>query len=121
MILPSVFVFSGGDTNVLNSGSSLLFITMPQVFMSMPFGQAVGAIFHSGIFAALTSAISFVETIVSVFQDQFGWKRIPICIGTCLAAIVIGLAAAWGFGWWSGFTIFGMNISDFLDFSQTVF
>lgn len=117
MILPTVFVFSGGDANVLNSGSSLLFITMPQVFMSMPFGQAVGAVFFILVFfAALTSAISFVETIVSVFQDQFGWKRIPICIGTCLGAIVIGLAAAWGFGWWSGFTIFGMNISDFLDF-----
>ena len=94
-----------------------LFITMPQVFMSMPFGQAVGAVFFILVFfAALTSAISFVETIVSVFQDQFGWKRIPICIGTCFGAIVIGLAAAWGFGWWSGVTIFGMNISDFLDF-----
>ena len=117
MILPAVFVFSGGDANVLNSGSSLLFITMPQVFMSMPFGQAVGAVFFILVFfAALTSAISFVETIVSVFQDQFGWKRIPICIGTCFGAIVIGLAAAWGFGWWSGVTIFGMNISDFLDF-----
>ena len=117
MILPAVFVFSGGDANVLNSGSSLLFITMPQVFMSIPFGQAVGAVFFILVFfAALTSAISFVETIVSVFQDQFGWKRIPICIGTCFGAIVIGLAAAWGFGWWSGVTIFGMNISDFLDF-----
>ena len=114
---PILSVFSGGDANVLNSGSSLLFITMPQVFMSMPFGQAVGAVFFILVFfAALTSAISFVETIVSVFQDQFGWKRIPICIGTCFGAIVIGLAAAWGFGWWSGVTIFGMNISDFLDF-----
>ena len=62
---------------MLNSGSSLLFITMPQVFMSMPFGQAVGAIFFILVFfAALTSAISFVETIVSVFQDQFGWRTL---------------------------------------------
>ena len=62
MILPAVFVFSGGDANVLNSGSSLLFITMPQVFMSMPFGQAVGAVFFILVFfAALTSAISFVR------------------------------------------------------------
>ena len=86
MILPSVFVFSGGDTNVLNSGSSLLFITMPQVFMSMPFGQAVGAIFFiSGIFCSIDfchflcgnhsvriSGSIWMETYSHLYRHLFG-------------------------------------------------
>ncbi len=117
MVLPAVFAFSGGDPNALNSGPSLLFVTLPKVFMSMPLGQVIGAIFFILIFlAALTSSISFVETIVSVFQDQFGWRRIPICIGACIGGILIGICASLGFGIWETVKLLGMNISDFLDF-----
>ena len=35
IIIPSVFVFSGGNKDILSSGPSLMFITLPKVFASM--------------------------------------------------------------------------------------
>ena len=117
VILPAVFAFSGSDPNALESGAGLMFITMPQVFESMPLGGVIGAVFFLLVFfAAITSSVSFVETIVSVLGDQFGWKRVPICAGVFFSSVLIGLCSALGFGIWSEFTVFGMNISEAFDF-----
>ena len=117
VILPAVFAFSGSDPNALQSGSGLMFITMPQVFQSMPLGGVIGAVFFLLVFfAAITSSVSFVETIVSVLGDQFGWKRVPICIGVFFSSVLIGLCSALGFGIWRNFTVLGMNISEAFDF-----
>ncbi len=76
MIIPAVFAFSGGDRSALSAGPGLMFMTLPKVFASMRFGGIIGTIFFVLVFfAALTSAISLMETIVSVFMDKFGWKR----------------------------------------------
>ncbi|MBQ2037499.1 MAG: hypothetical protein II216_06230, partial [Alistipes sp.] len=49
-----------------NAGPSLMFITLPKVFNTMPGGSFIGAAFFVMVlFAALTSAISLMETIVS--------------------------------------------------------
>ena len=51
MIVPAVFAFSGGNTDALNAGPGLMFITLPKVFASMPFGSVLGtAFFHPRIF-----------------------------------------------------------------------
>ena len=58
IIIPAVFAFSGGDESVLSSGPSLMFITLPKVFDSMPFGSVMGAVFFILVlFAALTSGV----------------------------------------------------------------
>ena len=73
MIIPAVFAFSGGDRSALSAGPGLMFMTLPKVFASMKFGGAIGTIFFLLVlFAALTSAISLMETIVSVFMDKIG-------------------------------------------------
>ena len=41
MIVPSVFIFSGGDESALNAGAGLMFITLPKVFASMPLGTCL--------------------------------------------------------------------------------
>ncbi|MBP3577331.1 MAG: sodium-dependent transporter, partial [Lachnospiraceae bacterium] len=67
MIVPSVFVFSGGSEEALNKGPSLMFVTLPKVFESMKFGGFIGAAFFILVlFAALTSSISLLETNVSI-------------------------------------------------------
>ena len=75
MIVPAVFVFSGGDQSAMRSGPGLMFQTLPKVFDSMgggQFGQIVGALFFLLVlFAALTSAISLMETVVSIVIDKF--------------------------------------------------
>ena len=69
MIVPSVFVFSGGNEEALSKGPSLMFITLPKVFDNMKMGGFIGAVFFVLVlFAALTSAISLMETNVLSFM-----------------------------------------------------
>lgn len=50
MIIPSVFIFSGGDPEQLGQGPSLMFVTLPKVFDSMHMGNVVGAVFSCWYF-----------------------------------------------------------------------
>ena len=76
MIIPSVFVFSGGDEAALGKGPSLMFVTLPKVFDDMTLGGVIGTVFFLLVlFAALTSSISLLETNVSIIRDKLGWSR----------------------------------------------
>ncbi len=117
MIVPAVFAFSGGDKNALQAGPTLMFVTLPKVFDSMPGGQIFGFVFFLLVlFAALTSSISLMETIVSIFADKFKIERKKICIGVMLLSFVIAIPSALGYGLLGNITIFGMQILDFFDF-----
>ena len=117
MIVPAVFVFSGGSETALGKGPGLMFETLPKVFESMNFGGVVGAAFFLLVlFAALTSSISLMETVVSVVQDQWKLKRIHACFVVLGLSILLGVPSSLGFGVWSEFTIFGFSFLDFFDF-----
>lgn len=117
MIVPAVFAFSGGDETMLQSGPSLMFITLPKVFQKMPLGNVVGALFFILVFfAALTSAISLLETVISIFADRLKCSRKVICVGVVAFTLLAAIPSSLGFGVWSGFTIFGFSILDFFDF-----
>ena len=99
MIVPAVFVFSGGDEAALNKGASLMFVTLPSVFDSMPLGEIVGAAFFIMVFfAALTSSISLMETIVSIVRDKTGLGRKATCGIVLAITVVLGLPSALGYG-----------------------
>lgn len=117
IIVPAVFAFSGGDENVLTAGAGLMFITLPEVFANLKLGTLIGtAFFLLVLFAALTSAISLMETIVAVLQDKFKIKRIAACLIVALVAFIIGIPSSLGFGIWSGIKILDLSILDFFDF-----
>lgn len=117
MIIPAVFAFSGGDRSALNAGPGLMFMTLPKVFASMKFGGAIGTIFFLLVFfAALTSAISLMETIVSVFMDKFGWKRRFTGIFVAALALVMGIPSSLGFGPLGFISWNGMSVLDIMDF-----
>ena len=83
----------------------------------MPFGNAVGAAFFLlVIFAALTSSISLMETIVSIFQDKFHWARRNACLFVAVMALILGIPSSLGFGPLSFITWAGMTILDIMDF-----
>ena len=119
MIIPAVFAFSGGDESALGQGPGLMFVTLPQIFNTMPGGAVIGAIFFIMVFfAALTSAISLMETVVSIIKDKIGVGRIPCClivIGICIA---LGLPSSLGYSVWSEVKILGMQFLDFFDFAS---
>ncbi len=106
MIVPAVFAFSGGDETSLSKGPSLMFITLPKVFESMKGGAFIGALFFLLVlFAALTSSISLMETIVSILKDKLGWNRKLICFIVFAFCVALGLPSCFGFNIWGEFSI----------------
>ena len=117
MIIPAVFAFSGGNPETLQAGPSLMFITLPKVFASMGFGTATGIVFFILVLlAALTSAVSLMETSVSTFMDELHWSRKKCCGLMVVIMIVLGTASSMGYGLLDFIRIFGMNFLDFFDF-----
>ncbi len=117
MIVPSVFAFSGGSPEALSEGPGLMFVTLPKVFSSMSGGNIVGAAFFLMVlFAALTSSVSMMETIVSVFCEKFQIKRKNACIIVVLICIALGVPSSLGSGMWSHIKVLGYGFLDFFDF-----
>lgn len=123
MIIPAVFEFSGGDKEALSTGPSLMFVTLPKVFASMPGGKYIGALFFFLVlFAALTSSVSILEAIVAGFIDTFKSKRSATTLAVAVYGLILGAVCSFGFGIWSNVKILGFDILDFLDFlSNSVF
>ena len=95
MIIPAVFVFLGTDG--MASGPSLIFISLPKVFQAMGgVGRIVAAAFFLMLgFAALTSCVSVMETLVANCMELFHQPRKKMCglIGlySLVTAVVICL------------------------------
>ena len=117
IIVPAVFVFSGGDAAALNAGPGLMFITLPKVFDAMPAGQVIGGAFFVLVaLAALTSSISLMETVTAVVMEKFRLSRAKSCAVVIALTLVVGMLSVLGYSSWSGVTIIGMQILDFFDF-----
>ncbi len=119
MVIPAVFAFSGGEADV-GKGPGLMFVMLPKVFefMGPTAGRIVGILFFLLVlFAALTSSISLMETVVSIVMDKTGWKRKPSCLVVFLVSILLGLPSALGFGVLSNVKPLGLDdILTFFDF-----
>ncbi len=93
MIIPAVYVFAG--TEGMQSGPSLMFVSLPKVFSSMgAMGIVIGiAFFVMILFAALTSCVSIMETLVATCMNIFHASRkkvsMVIAVLSALSAIVI--------------------------------
>jgi len=117
MIIPAVFVFSGGTPEALGKGPSLMFVTLPKVFESMAGGTVIGIIFFLLVlFAALTSSISLMETVVSIVCDKAKIGRRLACLVVFVGSVLLGLLSTLGYGVWAEVKIIGMQFLDFFDF-----
>ena len=117
MIIPAVFAFSGGNEAALGKGPSLMFVTLPKVFESMTGGTVIGALFFIMVFfAALTSSISLMETVVSIITDKTGLGRKTTCILVFVGSLILGLPSCLGFGVLDFITVAGLTFLDMFDF-----
>ena len=93
MIIPAVFVYSG--TEGMASGPSLMFVSLPKVFEAMgSVGTFVGLVFFVMVaFAALTSSVSIMETLVASCMEMFGAtrKKMSLIIGMISAAAAVAI------------------------------
>ena len=117
MIVPAVFAFSGGSEDALNQGAGLMFVTLPKIFETMPGGSVIGALFFIMVFfAAVTSSISLMETVVSIVMDKAKLSRKASCLVVFGGAFLIGLPSSLGYSIWSDVKILGFQFLDFFDF-----
>mgnify|MGYP002694484686 CR=1 FL=1 len=92
---------------------------LPKVFEFMPGGAIIGTVFFILVlFAALTSSISLMETVVSILRDKFGWKRSFTCALVLAGCIVIGVPVCLGFNVLDFIKIGAMGLLDIFDFAS---
>ncbi len=112
-ILPAVF--SAGMNP--GEGAGLAFISLPYVFAGMPFGKLLSILFYFILFAAaLSSAISLLETIVAFLKEESNTERHRAVLLSFAVIVVFAVLCALSFGVLSGFKIFGLTFFDFFDY-----
>lgn len=117
IIVPAVYAFSNGDESQMKQGAGLMFVTLPKVFDSMPFGRVIGILFFLlVVFAALTSSISLMEALVAVILEKTKLTRMKATILVTVFSIVMAVPSVLGYNLWSGVQIIGFAFLDFFDF-----
>lgn len=116
IIFPACFAY-----NVeVDSGPSLIFITLPNIFNHMPFGRIWGSLFFLFMtFAALSTVFAVFENIISCSMDFWSCSRKKACIINGILMFVLSLPCALGFNVLSGIQPLGsgtsiMDLEDFL-------
>lgn len=115
IIIPACFAYGVQP----DSGPSLLFITLPNVFNHMAGGRIWGAAFFVFMsFAALSTVIAVFENILSMTMEVFHWTRKKAVRNNMIAVIALSLPAVLGYNVLSGIQPLGegTTIMDFEDF-----
>lgn len=112
-IFPGVFSFGLKP----DQGPALLFNVLPNVFSRIPFGSAFFIAFLVlFLFAALTSAFSMLEIIVSSITKGDPNKRAKWSWIVGCSIFIFGIPSCLSFGVLSDVSIFGKSFFDFADF-----
>lgn len=118
IIFPAVMSFDLDNQSL--EGATLVFVTLPEVFMQMPFTQFWSTLFFLLLLvAALSSTISLAEVSVAFLQDHFKMPRVKACVCVIAPLFVLSSLCSLSQGSLSHILIFGRNIFDFLDFFAT--
>lgn len=116
LILPAVFAF-GYDPA---AGPGLTFVTLPAIFAEMPAGQLFAPVFFALLaLAALTSAVSLLETVVAYFVDEKSRNRKPASAIAGAAIFMLGVPSALSFGLWADAKLFGRGFLELMDYLAT--
>jgi NSS family neurotransmitter:Na+ symporter len=112
VIFPACFAFGVEP----NAGPGLIFVTLPNIFNTMPLGQLWGTLFFLFMsFAAMSTVVAVFENIVAFAMDITGCSRTKSSIINLFAMIILSLPCALGFNVLKDFTLLG-GVLDFEDF-----
>ena len=112
-IFPAVFSFGFQP----GAGPALLFITIPAVFASMPFGHVFMVLFFVLAAVAATGAmLSLLEVPVSVMVGRFGISRARATLLNLLLLGLIGSTCALSNSVLADIKLFGMTFFDLFDY-----
>lgn len=114
IIFPACFSY-----NVeVNAGPSLIFITLPNVFINMSGGRIWGSLFFLFMtFASFSTVIAVFENIMSFCMDMFGWSRNKAALINCIVILIASLLCVLGYNVWSNLHLIGgRDVLDSEDF-----
>lgn len=104
IIFPACFAFGVNP----DSGTGLLFVTLPNIFDEMTGGRIWGALFFVFMaFAAFSTVIAVFENIISCGMDLWGWSRRKSSMINMVLLFILSIPCILGFNVWSGFQPFG--------------
>ena len=114
IIFPACFSYGVAPDN----GPSLLFVTLPQVFVNMSGGRFWGTLFFLFMmFASMSTVLAVFENILAVCMDTFGWSRKKAVLINGLMLMLLSLPCVFGYNIWSDFhPILGKDVLDSEDF-----
>ena len=103
----------------VGAGPSLIFITLPNVFVNMTGGRVWGCLFFMFMtFASFSTVIAVFENIMSFAMDMFGWSRNKTAIINCIIILIASLPCVLGYNVWSDLHLIGgrdvLDSEDFL-------
>lgn len=114
VIFPAVSSF-GLDNSQLR-GTTLIFVTLPEIFAQLPFTQLWSVLFFLLLFvAALTSTISIAEVSIAWLQDRFKKSRVSATLIVMLPLFLLSSLCSLSFGPLQNFKIAGLTIFELLD------
>ena len=102
----------------VNAGPSLIFITLPNVFVNMAGGRIWGSLFFLFMtFASFSTVIAVFENLMSFCMDTLGWNRKKAAVVNCVVILLASLPCLLGYNVLSGFhPIGGRDVLDSEDF-----
>ena len=114
IIFPACFSFNVEP----NQGPSLIFDTLPNVFVNMAGGRLWGTLFFLFmVFASFSTVLAVFENIMAMCIDTFGWSRKKAAIVNGIVLAVASLPCVLGYNLWSDLTfIGGRDVLDSEDF-----
>ena len=114
IIFPACFSF-GIETT---AGPSLIFITLPQVFIHMPGGRIWGTLFFVFMtFASLSTVIAVFENLIAACIDNFGWSRKKSSLINLIILLIASMPCVLGYNVWSDLHLIGgRDVLDSEDF-----
>ena len=97
-----------------DQGPSLIFMTLPELFINMPGGRIWGTLFFVFMsFASFSTVTAVFENLVAWPTDNWGWSRGKSVICNLIFILVASLPCVFGYNIWSDLHIIGAR--DVLD------
>ena len=102
----------------VGAGPSLIFITLPNVFVNMTGGRVWGCLFFMFMtFASFSTVIAVFENIMSFAIDMFGWSRNKAALVNGVIILIVSLPCVFGYNIWSDLNLIGgRDVLDSEDF-----
>ena len=102
----------------VNAGPSLIFVTLPNVFVNMAGGRIWGSLFFLFMtFASFSTVIAVFENIMSFCMDMFGWSRKKATVIDCIVILIASIPCVLGYNVWKDLSLIGgRDVLDSEDF-----